>query len=195
VDAVPAAASPSPSPWVSIWFSPRRTIRRIVDADAPPPWWPVIALAMVGQIIGSLQFDASGDVNLSRSFMPVAIGLAQTIFSVLVGPFLLAFVGSWFGGEADPTDIRQAVAWSYVPIAFAGLLLIPALLLYGNPMANPNPEVPLSVLILTFMAGIGAFWTLVIEVITFAEVQRFSIVRSIATIAILLIPTLFLGWL
>jgi hypothetical protein len=100
-----------PSPWLTTWFSPRRTIRRIIEAEAPPSWWPVIALAVLGQVIALTEFNPDHSVNVSNSAMPVALGALQTIFSVLVGPFLLAFAGGWLGGEADPGEIRQAIAW------------------------------------------------------------------------------------
>jgi hypothetical protein len=190
-----AAASPHPSPWVSIWFSPRRTIRRIVDSDAPPNWWPVIGLVLLVNIFAVLEFDPPGAVNLSRSFMPVAIGAAQTIFAVLVGPFLLAFVGSWLGGEADPSEIRQAIAWGYAPVAVAGLCYIPIPLIYGRTLTEVDTEIPLLVVILTMVFAVGAFWSVVTQVITLAEVQRFSIVRAIASMLILVIPTLLLGLL
>src|SRR5215203_1526674 len=118
MEAVTDAVS-APSPWRTLWFSPRLTMRRIADNEIASTWWPVIALASLGQAAAMLAFDPDGSLSINRSFMPVTIGLAQTIFGVLVGPFLLAFVGSWFGGEADPSEIRHAVAWGYAPLAAA----------------------------------------------------------------------------
>lgn len=66
-----------------------------------------------------------------------------TMFGVLVGPFLLAFAGEWFGGEADPGDIRQAIAWGYAPFAVAGLCWIPLALWYKGRISAPGTEIPL----------------------------------------------------
>ena len=44
---------------------------------------------------------------------------------------MAAIVGGWLGGDADPTDLREAIAWSYVPIAASSVLWIPILLTLG----------------------------------------------------------------
>jgi len=109
-----------PSPWLTTWFSPRRTIRRIVDAEAPPGWWPVIALALLGQVFALMQFDT---------------------------------------------------------------------------YSQPETEMPLALVPLMLAALVGVFWSIVTQVIMLAEVQRFSILRAIASMVILLIPALLLGLL
>jgi hypothetical protein len=188
-----AAAPPHPSPWVSIWFSPRRTIRGIVDSEAAPAWWPVVALTILGTAVFDLQFDSAGALNPSASFMPVVIGAAQIVFGVLVGPFLLAFVGSWFGGEGDPSDIRQGLAWGYLPQAAASLCWIPIAVTSGNALAGDAADVPWLVVIASLIVSAGALWSLVTQVITLAEAQRFSILRAVASLVILLIPVMLLG--
>lgn len=195
-DAVPPPPAPQRSPWRTIWFSPRRTIRRIVDSDARPSWVPVVALAALTQGFMSLQLDPNdGTLSLSRSAMPVMIGVLQLVFGVLVGPFLLAFVGSWFGGDADPTEIRQAVAWSYVPVAVAAVCVIPPLLFGGPAGPDDTPQTPLQwiALVSVLAIGLASLWAFVLEVITLAEVQRFSIIRALACIAILFMPVLLIG--
>ena len=184
-----------PSPWLTTWFSPRRTIRRIVEAEAPPSWWPVIALALLGQVFGLMQFDPDETVNVSQSAMPVVLGALQTVFGVLVGPFLLAFVGGWLGGEADPGEIRQAIAWGYLPFAVAGLCWIPLALAYRGTLSQPEPEIPLALVPLVLAAMVGVSWSIVTQVIMLAEVQRFSIFRAIASMVVLLIPAFLLGLL
>ena len=121
--------------------------------------------------------------------MPAALGSAGTIFGVLIGPFILAFVGGWLGGNADPAEIRQAVAWSYAPFAVAGLCWMPVAILYRDR----SSDMPVTLLPLVLAALIGALWSLVTQVAMLAEVQQFSILRAIASIVIVLIPTLLLG--
>lgn len=162
-----------------------------------PSWVPVVALAALTQGFVSLQADPSdGTLSLSRSAMPVIIGVLQLVFGVLVGPFLLAFVGSWFGGDADPTDIRQAIAWSYVPVGVGALCGVPPLIAFGGPTTPDDiPQSPLQWIALLSVLAIALAWAwaFVLEVITLAEVQRFSILRALACIVILLIPVLLLG--
>ena len=183
------------SPWRTLWFSPRQTIRRIVDAEVKPAWWPVVALAAIGQAIAALMFEPDGSLSLSQSFMPVTIGMAQTFFGVLVGPFLLAFVGGWLGGDADPSDIRHSIAWGYAPLAVAALGWGPAVLWYGGRMSDPEADIPLVLLPLILIVVVGAIWSVVTQIIMLAEVQKFSVLRAIASFCILMIPVLLLGLL
>ena len=137
---VEVASGPGPSPWRTVWFSPRLTMRRVLAAEPRPSWTAVIALAALHQVFSSLQVDpVSGAFSANRSAMPAILGALQIVFGVLVGPFLLAFVGSWLSGEADADDLRHAVAWSYVPHAIFGLLWIPILIAFGGPPAGAAP--------------------------------------------------------
>lgn len=189
------AAPPLPNPWRTIWFAPRRTIRAIIDREERPSFVGVIVLAAVHQVLASLQVDPyEGSFSASRSAMPIALGVIQLVFGILVGPFLLAFVGGWLGGEGDPADIRQGVAWSYVPHAVGGLFLLPMLIAYGGPPSAEGPETALQWLAIPFaLASLAlTLWSGVLHVITLAEVQRFSILRAIASVVILLIPLILL---
>ena len=128
--------------------------------------------------------------------MPMIVGALQIVFSVLVGPFLLAFVGNWLGGEADPSDIRQAVAWSYAPFAVVGLVWVPIIMAYGGvPTAPVGEEEP--ILWGLALAGLAvltaALWTLWLEVVMLAEAQRFSIWRAVINIGVFVVPVLLFG--
>ena len=173
-------------------------MRRILAAEPRPSWTAVVALAALHQVFASMQGDpVEGGFSASRSVMPVILGALQIVFGVLVGPFLLAFVSSWLGGEADADDIRHAVAWSYVPHAIFGFLWIPILIAFGGPPAGVTPagaaQWIAALLLLVIFAGV--VWTVVLEVIMIAEVQRFAIWRAILSMAILVMPLILLGTL
>lgn len=189
------ARSSETSPWLTIWGSPRATIRRIVDAEERPTWIPVVALAAVHQALVTLQGGELGGEPASAYVMPVLIGMLQIVFGVLVGPFLLAWVGGWFGGDADPSDIRQSVAWSYAPLAVTTVAWIPSLLGHGIAPGQIASDAPLDWSIALGMLGlaIGAIWSFVMQVVTLAEVQRFSPWRALLSILILVIPMLLLA--
>ena len=166
-----------------------------MDAEVRPAWWPVTALAIIGQAVAALVFEPDGTLSMSGSFMPVTIGMAQTVFGVFIGPFLLAFVGGWLGGDADPSDIRQAIAWGFAPFAVGGLCWIPVELLYRGRVSAPETEISLLMLPLMLAVNVGAYWSVVTQVIMLAEVQKFSIWRAIASMGILFVPLLLLGLL
>jgi hypothetical protein len=196
VDTLPVAAAP-PNPWRTMWFSPRVTMRRLLEAETRPSWIPVVALAAVSSALSSMQLDEAGALSASRSAMPVIIGSLQVIFGVLVGPFLLAFVGGWLGGEADPADIREVLAWSYVPIAVGSVLWIPLVLTLGTRAfgTDSEPLTGLQWLSVPLLLGIGVsyLWSLPLMVGGLAAVQRFSIGKAILCLVILSVPLLLLG--
>lgn len=104
----------------------------------------------------------------------------------------------WCPGEADADDIRQSVTWSYVPFAVAGLLVIPVVLAYGGSpdAADPHDSVTapaIATLTAVLITVVAIVWTLVLQVTTLAGVQRFSILRAIASMIILVIPLLLLA--
>ncbi len=178
-DTLPTSATVNP--WLTIWFSPRRTVRAIVDADVRPSLVPVIALVGLIYALSSLQLDPSDrTLSISRSMFPLVIGVLQLIFGILVGPFLLAFVGGWLGGEADPTDIRQAVAWSYVPFVTAAVIYLPPMLImFGARAFDPEQLAPTGsfgfpvwqavlVGLLGLLDVVALIWTVVLQVIMLA---------------------------
>jgi hypothetical protein len=132
--------------------------------------------------------------------MPTIIGVLQVIFGVLVGPFLLAFSGGWFGGQADPEEIRQSLVWSYAPFAVTAVCWVP-LLAGGGAIATVPGEVPsaaivvkaLLLLAVTLVYVAALVWTFVLQVITLAEVQHFSVPRSLGSIVVWMIPLLLLS--
>lgn len=171
-------------------------MRRVLAAETRPSWTGVIALAAFHQILAAVQAGSvEGTFSVNRSAVPAILGAAQILFGVLIGPFLLAVVGSWLGGEADPDDIRPAVAWSYVPHAIVGLLWIPIMIAHGGPAGGATPEGAAQWIaaLLALVIVAGSVWTVVLEVIMIAEVQHFAIWRAVVSMVILLIPLLLLS--
>jgi hypothetical protein len=201
IEAQPAAF---PRPWRTIWFSPRRTIRALLDAEVRPSLVPVVALAALHQALAAILnvMGPDGTVLASRATMPVAVGVLQLVFGVLVGPFILAFTGGWFGGEADPGEIRQSVAWSYAPLAIANIVLVPMLALSaairqdglaGVETGASQLGAALMLLGTVALYFVALGWAIALQVATLAEVQRFSILRAIASLTILAVPLLILS--
>lgn len=199
----PQVTLPAPNPWRTVWFSPRRTIREIVAAEERPNWIPVVVLTALVAGARALQVEpAEGTISGSRSMMPLIISMAQVVFGVLVGPFLLAFVGGWLGGEADPDELRHVVVWSQLPnIAAAAITLPVMLMMFGARALAPATLTadglsmwPALAVIVLALVEIGAVcWGFVLHTGMLAEVQRFSVWRALLSIIILLIPLLLMG--
>jgi len=178
-------------PWRTIWFSPRRTMRELLASEVRPGWTLVVGLA------------AKGELSFTMAAMPTIIGVLQVVFGVLIGPFLLAFSGGWFGGQADPEEIRQSLAWSYAPFAVTAVCWIPVMLAGGGPVAPGQVDAPSASMLLkalllfavTLVYVAALLWTFVLQVITLAEVQHFSVPRSLGSIVVWMIPLLLLSML
>jgi hypothetical protein len=203
VETEPEQLAPTPRPWRTIWFSPRRTIRAVVDSEVRPSWVPVVALAVLHQVLASIlgAMGPDGTISSTRVTMPAIIAGLEVIFGVIVGPFYLAFTGRWFGGDADPGEIRQSMAWSYVPVAVATILQVMmfALSTFLPRESIAAGEVTASEIgaALILVGSIAVYvvvlaWAVVLQVVTLAEVQRFSIRRAIGNLLILFIPLLLL---
>jgi hypothetical protein len=108
-DTLPETNSPR-SPWLAMWLSPQVTIRRILRAEPRPSWVPVVALVALHSGLDRLSFHYPFDTAaalLGALMAALVFGSVQLIFSILIGPFLLAIAGGWLGGDADADEIRQ----------------------------------------------------------------------------------------
>lgn len=180
--------APVPNPWRTLWFSPRLTITRIVDAEVRPSWVPVITLAALHLGVGELKGDANGRVVIASSVTPVAWALFDLAFHIVAGPFFVVYVARWFGRNAAVSAIREANVWSYLPFALSIFLWIPGLLLLG-PLAA-SPDAPDHLVLVPIWLGVLAalIWTLVLGVLMLAEVVRASAWKALAITLIASIP-------
>jgi len=186
------AAPVRPQPWRTIWTSPRQTMRQLIASEARPSWSLVVGLAALHGALATMGgLAANGQLSLGLAVMPTLIGVMQVLFGVLIGPFLLAFSSGWFGGQAQPDDIRQSLAWSYAPYAVTALVWIPLLIPFGDPITpeaidNPSASTILRGLLLlgaSLIYFVALAWTTVLQVITLAEVQQFSCALSPASLS------------
>ena len=191
-------ATPRPAnPWRTMWLSPRLTIRELLATENRPTWVPVVAMAAVSYACMSVQIEPDGSFSSARSAMPVTLAVLQAVGGVVVGPFILAIVGGWFGSDADPSDIRQAVVWADVPVAVTAVLWIPVLLGLGGKIFAAD-ELPMDsgrqwMGGLAFIGiAICYFWSIVLLIAGVAEAQRLSIPKALLTLAIPLLPLLIL---
>lgn len=179
-----------------MWFAPRATTRRILESEAKPSWTAVVSLATFSSALAGVQLDETGAFSASRSMMPVLIGALQTVFGVVVGPFLMAIVGGWFGGEADPSDLRHAVAWSYIPVAASSVLWIPIwLLMIGAGVAANDGENligPALVSMALITVVLSFLWAVALFIGALAAAQNFSLFKATLYVLVMSLPVLIL---
>lgn len=187
------------NPWVSIWLSPRETIRKIVDRD------PTHDVIMLGALAGGLA-GLNSSLSASLGEAPVAlppwlvpylpiwtflspfIGAAAGIGAIYASAFVFQWVGRVLGGVASWREVCAASAWAEVPQICLAAVALGLLLVTGvtqaffpsMPAADPNAAAR-AARHFTEADGIAvivSIWSLVIFIQSLAEVHRFSAWRA-----------------
>jgi hypothetical protein len=202
-----------------MWTKPRETMRRIVfynpkhdvhllaTLDGFVSYLTVVLFGFIGLLL-VLNLSAEEailvdyDLNILGSFslaaLAVAIGacaivgpIGGLIYLYLYG-WLFRITGRWLGGNAYPTEVRAAVAWSAVPRLWWGAtflvlqLILTGYVLYAN---SANLYVSTSALLGTLIVfGLGAtivaIWSSVILIKCLGEVHTFSAWRAFGAVLI-----------
>jgi xanthosine utilization system XapX-like protein len=106
-----------PSPWISVWLKPRRTIANIL---AERPQRGVLLLGSLSVIAGTLS-QLLGTALRYRLFdWRIAAGFViACAIAGLVGLYISAFAFKWsgrlLGGRASAAELRAVVAWGLTP--------------------------------------------------------------------------------
>jgi hypothetical protein len=147
-----------PSPWLTMWTKPRKTIRRIIYYD---PKKDVLLLAALDGLTISMNYALYlfllvvilsnsyiqtpeiwvSTVNylpsMSLSLLAIAIGICAIggpiagFVRLYLWGWLFNMVGRWLSGQAFPVEVRAAIAWATVPRLWGALSLIFKLILVG----------------------------------------------------------------
>ena len=190
----------APSPYLTILWHPRWTIRRIVDTD---PRGRVLLIVAVAALLAALaELISSSPTASTVAGIPIASTLpiqAIRVAALLLLPplaiamlylegGLIRWAGALLGGSAQSAEVRAALAWARIP-ALAGSLAILLLAAMGMrvPPFTLNPAMMVQPLLrLGGMSVLCVAWELVLAMGTIAEVHRFSPWKSIAACAIAL---------
>ncbi len=170
-------------PWVSIWTSPRLTIRQILNTDPTLYILPLICLIGIADFLENAANENAGDS------VPVSVIL---LLAVVVGPIagfvyvwlfshLIRIVGNWLGGVAGYAQIKPALVWGSIPNAASLLLWIPIIAILGRDAFTSSAEFlegdtfrAAIVICLGLQQIILGIWSVVLTSNTVAEVQGFQ---------------------
>lgn len=181
------------NPWLAILTQPRATISAVTAENPKRGLW---ALAWI-----------YGFLSLLNCFQSLSLGATMSLFPILLLAFVFAPIwgmvvfGIWswvvywicklLGGEGTFSYVRAAYAWSCVPLILSIFLWIFLLFVFGtslfqnfpesDPMKNGHIVILFGVLVAKVIVAI---WSLLIFINALAEVQRFSIARSILSIVL-----------
>ncbi|HSX37403.1 MAG TPA: Yip1 family protein [Chlamydiales bacterium] len=174
--------------WIKIWTEPRKTISKIVSKDPNQNLW------ILAWIYGFLSLLNGSQSLLLGDYVHFALIL---VLSILIAPFwgmLIFSVWSWvvqgigkiLKGQGNFSSIRAAFAWSCVPLIINIFLWMLLLFIFDSSLfQTPQMGGGMGLLIFILIAKlIVIIWSLVIYINALAEVQQFSIARSIINILI-----------
>lgn len=196
VQETPTIPQPKFNPWLEIWYRPRTTIRQIVQFDVRRGVFLLAILAGYSHYLQRASFQALGD---SQSFMAVIgsgviQGVVGGIISLAVSTFGVSLIAKRLGGEAETDATMAALAWGQAPVIFTLGLWVLRIAIYQDDVFRSRimiiEEYPsLSLLFIPLMvAGIlivlGQF---TLTVLILAEVNRFSVWRSVGTLLITIV--------
>ncbi len=131
------------NPFLTIWTRPRATIRGIVDTD---PSLHVTPLAMIGGVLQALNRASMRNAGDQLSTPTILIGALVGgsiggLLGLYVGGWFLRITGRWLGGQAEPEQVRSAIAWSGVPVlATIPIWVIGIALIRLGPVQKPDTK-------------------------------------------------------
>jgi transglutaminase-like putative cysteine protease len=183
----------SDNSWLKCWFRPRQTIVRECNNGSKITFIILICLLGLSSTMDNLVFGLP-DKKFPIEWIWVGliiIGPVSGVINVFLWGWFLSFTGRWLDGTANAWTLRRVVAWSNVP-AIAGMLVYMALFfIMGNKLFYENTNIlDEGYMFMSFF--MGAFlilitivmWRVVIHIGMIAEVQGFTIWRSIANIVV-----------
>jgi hypothetical protein len=181
--------------WVTIWYQPRATIRRIV-ATNPKKFvvgiaWMAGALAALDAQVAVATIDYPPDIPHLPRLGPIGVAIAAILFglasvvSLYGGAALYRWASHFVGGTADAIEVRAALAWSQVPGLYLEVVIIIA-----TALGLYTPSVSGAVFPLSLIETIVGVWVFVITLKCLGEVNRFSAWRALGAILIGTLATL-----
>jgi hypothetical protein len=181
------------NPWLTIWTQPRATIARIVAANPNRSLWLLAGIYGFCSLANMFQSMTLGSV-----LTPFGVLLIAVIFAPIWGwinftvwSWFVSWVGKWFKGHGSFQAIRAAYAWSTVPLIVNIPLWLLMAVLFGHQLFLNFPDAHLMpnwqvmfVFGILVVKVVLAIWSLVIYLNALAEVQKFSILRSILNVVV-----------
>jgi signal peptidase I len=179
-----AADASTPSPWLSVWFKPRRVVERILATNSGRSVLLLAALGMMSEIAAQLVIVSGLPGVLSGGrivFGVIIVGAVVGIAALYLSACFLKWAGILFGGGASMAKIRAAVAWGGAPFAVG----IPVCLIIFVPLALSQPaERPLVAVVFYVILVVLGLWAFILMLWMYGRIQRFGFWRTIGSFVV-----------
>src|SRR5262249_50456681 len=173
------------SPWLSVWFSPRGTIDRVLATDRRRGVFLLWGLSGISVFFIQLIFNGYAplltDWRIVAAMILIAAALA--IASLLIVPFFFRWSSRIFGGRAGVAELRAVLAWGGAPVAVG--LSIALIVFFGLSSIGRSDELVLGAIAL--LTIILYLWSYISTILMYARAQGFGFWRAIGGAAV--------GWL
>ena len=159
-------------PWLSALFRPRGTIQQVAGSTSALMFLALCAAIGSSQVLLAL----TGPIKGLRDWQQIVpLVLAAAVLS-LIGVYLTAavtrFAGRLLGGRSSRAQVRMALAWGAVPLAWGAA--ISALLLFPQGQADGAILLEVAAAVL----GVATIWSFVVTAAMIMEVQKLSALRA-----------------
>lgn len=195
--------SPPKNPWVSVWLSPRATVRQLFHKEPVPGLFALYCFYGLNRFLDRASDKSFGDHASTATILGLAVLLSPLIgwVNLAFWGWLLRVTGEYIGGKGDAKRIHTAVVWASLPRAAGVLIWIVLLSFFGGqvfreemPQLDANPDLAYVFFIAVGVGVILSLWSLVLLTETLAEAQGFSRSRAIGNLLLsagaILIPIL-----
>lgn len=179
------------NPWLTIFTKPRMTIKAIVGFN------PNFRLIWLSAIYGFCSLlGIAQNFGLGENRGTISVIWPVLILAPLWGYLLFSF-SSWFvfiagkllKGQASFKNLRAAYAWSNVPLFINAVLWIVLIGFFGFGLFSESilrgmltPALSFFLMAVIFSQLVFSVWSLIIYIISVAEVQQFSILKALINI-------------
>ncbi|MET7030642.1 Yip1 family protein [Sediminicola luteus] len=177
--------------FTKIWTSPRMVFQNINERQYDK--YVAILLIIAGI---ARAFDRAATKNLGDTLsLWVIIGGCIVLGGLLgwlsfyIYAALLSWTGKWIKGQGNTTSILRVLAYAFIPISLALLLMVPQIGIYGLEIFKSDGDTTSAgmllnifyygALILELVLGI---WAFVLCVVGVSEVQKLSIGNAVLNI-------------
>jgi signal peptidase I len=175
------------SPWFTVWFSPRRTIERLVAMRPTYLVWTLAALGAIASLYSQISVidGATSPLDWQLASALVLAGVLLGLVWLYLTGLTLSWIGGMLGGKAPALHMRAAFAWSSLP-TILGVVIILLIAFINSRSAAPliTPD------IVPLLVAAFSSWSLVLFLLMLGRLERFGFWRTTLTYVLNLVLVL-----
>lgn len=184
---------PDISAVLTMLYSPRKTIRSIIETNPRFHVNLLAALFGISWTIGQLSAQNAGD-NLSLPIILLGALVGGPIIGITIVYIIgevLHWTGGWLGGKGTSAEVRAGYVWGWLPNLWVLPLWIPEVMIFGKelftggkPSMEANVVLALAFLVFTGIDLIASIWTLVLIVANISEIHRLPVWKGLIVLVL-----------